>query len=131
MASKMRREVVAERERAVAGADGDHAARERIEPARVSPPVEELTDRGRARPYPAQGRPHQHRDTHRQHEDDEGAENAGLGHVTLPLDHDRAGPIGEPMQAGCDAENDDEKSNEARHHLPSGAAGFGADWGAA
>jgi hypothetical protein len=34
------------------------------------------------------------------------------------------------MQAGGDAENDDEKGNDARHRLPSGAADFGAGSGA-
>ena len=41
-------------ERAVAGADGDDAARQRLEPALLAPPVEDAADPRRARPQPAQ-----------------------------------------------------------------------------
>jgi hypothetical protein len=44
---------VAQRQRAVAGADGNHAARQRIETALLAPAVEEAADGGRARPQRA------------------------------------------------------------------------------
>ena len=91
---------VAGGQRAVAGADGDHAAREASSPRCCRRRLQQAADRAGARPHPAQSRPHQHSDAHQQQQHDEGTENAGLGHVALPLDDDRAGPVGQPVQAG-------------------------------
>ena len=101
---------VAGGQRAIAGADGDDAAGQRIEPALLPAPV---AGGGRRRPgsttcgaaatTPAASSPHQQR------QDDEGAEHAGLGDVVLPFDDDRARPVGQPVQAGGDGQNDEQE----------------------
>jgi len=123
---------VAGRHRPVAGADRDHARRQRVEPAPLAPPRQVVAQDGRTRPDLAHDRPDENDRGGERGQHDGGPEHAGLDHVVLPIDEQRARPVGEPSQARCQHEHDDQEQDETHHRtgsplfrsLPAAAAGI-------
>ena len=90
---------IADGECAVAGADGDDAAGERIEPALLTAAIEIAAHRRGAAPGLAQERPRRKGKREHDRKDDERAKHAGLGDVAEPFDGDGARPVGKPVQS--------------------------------
>ena len=112
---------VAGGQRAVAGADGDDAAGQRIEAALLPAPVQ---DSGRRRPGStrfAAAATSTRQQPDQQRQDDEGAEHAGFGDVVLPFDDDGARPVGQPVQARGDDKDAEQERDETDHRLGSTA----------
>src|SRR5690606_22332385 len=112
---------------AIAGADGDHAARERLEAALLATAIDDAAEGSRAVPQLAQQRPHEDGDPDHDRENDDGAENRRLDLIALPQEHHLARPVGKPRKAGREQADADEIQDEADHCL----ASFGEAAGAA
>ncbi len=106
---------VARRHGAVAGADGDHAAGQRVEAAPLTPPGQEVADGGRARPDLAHDGPGQDREAEKHGEHHDSVEHAGRDLVVLPRDQQCARPVGEPRQAGRQQQNTQKEQHETHH----------------
>ena len=105
----------------IAGADSDHAARQRLEPTLLAAANDAIADRRWAVPDGAQQRPEKNRQRDRSHQNDDGAEHRRFDVVALPLYIQRAGPVSEPGKAGCNSGDAEEISNETEHDAnPSG-----------
>ena len=101
---------------AVAGADGDHAAREGVEAALLTAPREETADDGRASPDLTEDRPGPNGEAEQQGQQHRGTEQAGLYLIALPGEDEVAWPVGEPGQPGRQDRDSQQIDDEAKHH---------------
>ena len=101
--------------RAVAGAERDHAARQGVEPELLAALRQYGPDHGGALPDVADERPDDERGDDERKQQDDGAKDARLDHVALPVDGKLARTVGEPGEPAGDERHRDEEADQAQH----------------
>ena len=109
-------------QRPIAGAEGNEAARQRLQPPLLPTAVDKAGDGCRGLPEVAQEPPADQRRGEQQAEQNQAAQHADFGDMAQPLDGDGAGPPGQPVQPGGEDQDGGEIQDGADHCFRSGPA---------